>query len=267
MNGQMAGVWYRASIKSLVWYPKADFVEAGYSIPTTWNEMIALSDQMISDNRTPWCLGIGSGPATGWIGTDWVEDIMLRTTTPENYDNWVNGELLFSSTVVSTAWQTMGDIWFDDDYVLGGRQAITTTFFLDAMNPMYEDPPGCWMHRQGLFIIQNIPDSAEFGIDVDYFYLPSIDSQYGDPVLIAGDIAAAFNDTAVIRDYVSYLTTGESVKFFVESGIYLSPHRDASLDWYPESSKGAAEILSNADTVRFDGSDLMPGAVAECPYR
>jgi alpha-glucoside transport system substrate-binding protein len=261
INGHMAGVWYRTSAKSLVWYPKDDFDAATYSIPTSWTEMIALSDQMVSDGRTPWCLGIASGPATGWVGTDWVEDIMLRTTSPENYDKWVNGEMKFSSTEVISAWQTMGEIWFADDYVLGGRQAITTTFFLNAMDPIYENPPGCWLHRQSMFIANSIPESAEFGIDVDYFYLPPIDSQYGDPVLVAGDIAAAFKDTAAIRDYISYLTTGESVKYFVELGTYLSPHKDTSLEVYPEISKGSAEILLNADTVRFDGSDLMPGVV------
>ena len=261
MDGQMAGVWYRTTTKSLVWYPKNDFDTAAYSIPTSWAEITALSDQMVSDGRTPWCLGIDSGPATGWVGTDWVEDILLRTTTPENYGKWVDGELQFSSTEVISAWQTMGDIWFADDYVLGGRQAITTTSFVNAMDPMFEDPPGCWLHRQSLFIANFIPESAEFGIDVDYFYLPSIDSQYGDPALVAGDIAASFRDQTAVRDYVTYLTTGESVKYFVEMGTHLSPHKDSNLDWYPKITKGAAEILLNADTVRFDGSDLMPGQV------
>lgn len=261
INGQIAGVWYRTTNKSLVWYPKADFDAANYAVPTTWDQMIALSEEMILDGRTPWCLGIASGPATGWVGTDWVEDIMLRTTTPENYDKWVNGELKFNSTEVISAWQTMGDIWFTDDYVLGGRDAITTTSFYEAINPMFEDPPGCWLHRQSLFIAGFFPESAEFGIDVDYFYLPPIDSKYGDPVLVAGDIAAAFNDTEEIRDYVSYLTTSESVKYFIESGTYISPHKDSKLEWYPDSLRGAAEILSDADTVRYDGSDLMPGVV------
>ena len=129
------------------------------------------------------------------------------------------------------------------------------------MDPMYEDPPGCWLHRKGLFIADFMPESAEFGFDVDYFYLPPIDSQYGDPVLLAGDIAAAFKDTAAIRDYVSYLTTGGSVKYFVELGTYLSPHNDSRLEWYPERLKGADEILSFTDRVRFDGTYLMPGEV------
>ncbi|MDX1614376.1 MAG: ABC transporter substrate-binding protein, partial [Candidatus Promineifilaceae bacterium] len=79
----VAGVWYRASPKSFVWYPKDDFEAAGYEIPTTWDEMLALSDQIVADGGVPWCIGIESSGATGWVTTDWLEDIMLRTQPPE----------------------------------------------------------------------------------------------------------------------------------------------------------------------------------------
>jgi alpha-glucoside transport system substrate-binding protein len=261
-NSEVAGVWYRANLKSLVWYPVLEFANAGYQVPQTWAEMIALSDQMVTNGQTPWCIGIESGGATGWPGTDWVEDIMLRTTTPENYDRWTSGELNFTSLEVRDAFVTMGDIWFNEDYVLGGRAAITTTFFGDAPLPMFDNPPGCWLHRQASFIPQFFPSGAEYGIDYDYFYLPPIDSTYGSPVLVAGDIYGIFADRPEMRDFVAFLSTGESVRAIVEMGGWLSPHNDASLDWYPtDAERGYAEILANADTVRFDGSDLMPAEI------
>lgn len=261
-EGEMAGVWYKVgSLKSLVWFPKQAFIAEGYLIPTTWTELLALSDQIVIDGRTPWCLGIESTGATGWVGTDWVEDIMLRTTSPENYDKWTTGELKFVSPEVENAFSLMGDIWFEDDYVLGGREAITTTFFGDAIQPMFNDPPDCWLHRQANFIPYFFPDGVEIGDEVDYFYLPPIDTQYGDPALIAGDVAGAFNDRPEVHHYVQYLTTGESVRYWVERGEAISPHKDASLDWYPTQDRGYAEIVMNADTIRFDGSDLMPDEV------
>jgi alpha-glucoside transport system substrate-binding protein len=37
---------------------------------------------------------------------------------------------------------------------------------------------------------------------------------------------------------------------------------DSSLDWYTNDvDRGVAEIILNATSVRFDGSDLMPGEV------
>lgn len=260
-KGQIIGVWYKASLKSLVWYPVPEFTDAGYQIPTTWNELLALSDQMVTDGRTPWCIGIESGGASGWVATDWVEDIMLRTTSPGNYDKWVDGDLKFIYPEVKNAVQTMSNIWFNDAYVLGGRHAITSTFFGDAVTPLFDNPPGCWLHRQGSWIPLFFPSGAQIGVDVDYFSLPPIDVQYGEPALVAGDIAGVFADRPEVRELVQYLTTGESLRAWIEAGGVVAPHKDADLNWYPTADRGFAEIISNATTIRFDGSDLMPGQV------
>ncbi len=262
MNDIMAGVWYRANVKSLVWYPSPEFSDAGYAIPQTWDEMLALSDQMVADGNVPWCIGMESSGATGWVATDWMEDIMLRTVPPEKYDQWVRGELPFSSPEVKNAAEIMGNIWFNEDYVFGGTTNILTVPFGDAPTPMFNEPPNCWMHRQASFITGFFPEGVTLGEDVQYFYLPPIDEELGKPVLGAGDIFAAFNDRPEVREAMKYLTTGESTKSWLQSGGFVSPHNDTPLDWYPtEIDRGYAEILQNADTFRFDGSDLMPGAV------
>jgi len=258
----MAGVWGRANGKSLVWYPKAAFDAAGYKVPQTWDEMMALSDQIASDGDTPWCIGIESGAATGWAMTDWMEDVMLRTTSPENYDKWVKGELKFDSPEVKNALKYVTAIWFNDKYVYGGRKAITTTSFGDAPKPMFQNPPKCWLHRQGNFITSFFPEGLKPGVDYDFFYLPPIDAKYGKPVLGAGDIYAMFSDRPETRAVIQYFSTGDSVKGWVQAGGAISPHKDSSLDWYADPvTKKVAEIIQGATTFRFDGSDLMPGAV------
>ncbi len=263
MDDIMAGVWYRANVKSLVWYPVPEFSEAGYEIPETWDEMLALSDQMVADGSTPWCIGIESSGATGWPATDWMEDIMLRTQPAEKYDQWVTGELPFDSPEVKQAAEIMGDIWFNDDYVLGGTASILTTPFGDAPTPMFDDPPSCWLHRQASFIPAFFPDGVTLGEDVDFFYLPPIlPDEIPQPVLGAGDLFAAFNDRPEVRQVMEYLTTGRSTQAWLQSGGFVSPHNDTPLDWYPtDTDRKYAEILTNASVFRFDGSDLMPGAV------
>ena len=258
----MAGVWQRFNGKSLVWYPKAKFEEAGYEIPQTWDELMALTQQIADDGDTAWCIGIESGAATGWPATDWIEDIMLRTTSLENYDKWTRGELKFESPEVKNAAELMAQIWFNDDYVYGGRASIVSTFFGDAPTPMFEDPPKCWLHRQGNFITSFFPEGVEAGKDYDFFYFPPIDAEYGKPFLVAGDIMAMFNDRPEVRAVMEFFSTGESVKAWLAAGGALSPHNDASLDWYGDDvERGIAELVQQADAVRFDGSDLMPGAV------
>ena len=262
LGGQIAGVWYRGNVKSLVWYPKDDFDAAGYEIPTTWDEMLALSDQIVADGGVPWCIGIESSGATGWPATDWIEDIMLRTQPPEKYDEWTSGELPFDSPEVRNAIETMEVIWKNPDYVLGGDIGIATTPFGDAPNGMFDDPPSCWLHRQASFIPAFFPEGTEIGTDVDFFYLPMIDEAYGEPVLTAGDIAAMYNDRPEVRAVMAYLSTGESMKGWVEAGGFIAPHTDSSLDWYTtDIDRRFAEMLQNASVTRFDGSDLMPAAV------
>jgi alpha-glucoside transport system substrate-binding protein len=224
--------------------------------------MTELMDEIVADGDTPWCIGIQSGVATGWPATDWMEEIMLRTTSLENYDRWTSGELPFTDPIVKNAAQRMADIWFNEDYVYGGRQQIVSTDFGASTAPMFEDPPRCWMHKQGNFITSFFPEDAEAGVDYDFFYLPSIDEQYGKPVLFAGDLMSAFNDRPEVRAVMQYWTTFDSLKGWVASGGALSPHNDADLSAYgSDVERKIAEVLANADSVRFDGSDLMPGAV------
>jgi alpha-glucoside transport system substrate-binding protein len=257
-----AGVWERVNGKSFVWYPKAAFDAAGYKVPTTWDELTQLEDQIKSDGDTPWCIGIESGAATGWPVTDWLEEMMLRTTSLENYDKWVTGELKFSSPEVTKAAEEVGRIFLGEGMVNGGAAGIVGTAFGDAPKAMFEDPPKCWLHRQGNFITSFFPADAKPGVDYDVFYLPGLDPQYGSPVLVAGDIWAAFSDRPEVMAVMEYFTKGEHLKGWIESGGAIAPQKDADLAWYGDDiTRFVAQTIVEADAVRFDASDLMPGAV------
>lgn len=263
IGGIQTGVWYRASVKSLVWYNLPVFEAEGYEIPETWDALLALSDRMVADGYVPWTIGIESSGATGWTATDWIEDIMLRIHPPEAYDRWVTGDLPFNSPEVREAVAVMTDIWFNEDYVLGGREGIVLTPFGDAPTPMTVDPPAALMHRQASFIAGFFPEEgAEVGRTIGFFYLPPIDPAQGRPVLGAGDLFGPMQDRPEVRAVMRYLSTGESTRAWLELGGFVSPHNDTPLDWYPTvTDRGIAEILQGATTFRFDASDLMPGAV------
>ncbi|MFW5994497.1 MAG: ABC transporter substrate-binding protein [Spirochaetia bacterium] len=263
VDGDVAGVWYRTSVKSLVWYEPNIFDEEGYEIPETWDEMLELTDQMVDDGYTPWSIAMESAGATGWVGTDWIEDIMLRIHEPEVYDQWVTNDIPFDSEEVREAFEVLGEIWFNEDYVLGGTDSILTVPFGDGANPLLTDPPQALMHRQASFIRGFMPDETEVGpdADVDFFYLPPIDEEQGEPVLVAGDIMSAMQDRPEVRAVMRFLSTAEGARGWLEQGGFVAPHADVDFDWYPEVDGRYAEILDNADTVRFDASDLMPGSV------
>lgn len=265
VDGQLYGLAYRASAKSLVWYSPTDFAEAGYSVPTTFDELIALSDQIVADGGTPWCMGFESGEATGWPGTDWVEDILLRQQGGEFYDQWVAHEVPFNDPKVSTAFETFGQIALDPSYVFGGSQGILTTFFGDAQTPMFApDGPQCWLHRQASFYSSFLPDGVTVAPDGDTyaFLFPPIDSSVSTPVMGGGDFAVAFADRPEVMEVMKFLATPASGEVWAGIGGYASPHKDFDVSLYPAGiDQVAGEALASAEVFRFDGSDAMPSAV------
>ena len=262
VDGELYGIWYRASVKSLVWYDPQEFAARGYEIPETWSEMMALSDRIVADGGTPWCLGMESGDATGWVGTDWIEDIMLRTAGAEVYDQWVNHEIAFNAPPVQEAFEQFGEIVLNPEYIYGGVVGAISIPFGDSPRGLLQEPPNCYLHRQASFIASFLPEEAVLGENIAVFPFPSIDPEFGNPVLVAGDVFAMFNDTPEARALMQYLATPEPHEIWAKLGGFISPHQQVSLDVYPnEVAQTQAEILANAETVRFDASDMMPSQV------
>jgi alpha-glucoside transport system substrate-binding protein len=263
-EGEHYGLPTNINLKSMVWYPVDDFEAAGYEVPTTWDEMIALSDQIVEDGGTPWCVGYQSEGSTGWPATDWMEDIMLRTAGLETYTQWHTHEIPFNDPAVEAAGQMFGDVMFAEGYVLGGAENTPSLAFGDAPAPMFEDPPGCWLHRQASFITAFFPEDAEPGVDYDWFPLPPIDQE---GTLFAGELAVTFRDAPEVRDFLERFM-GEDVQCAMGSepgSSRISPNVNVGADCYPNPIlAGASEVLTAAleeGTGGFDASDLMPPEV------
>jgi alpha-glucoside transport system substrate-binding protein len=143
LEGKVYGVPASMNVKSLVWYPKKAFEAKGYTVPTTIAELEALTEKIKADGTPPWCVGIESAAATGWVATDWMEDFVLRYGGPEKYDQWVRHEIPFNDAVVVQAAQEFEKLALADGNVFGGRKGVVSTNFGTAINPMFSDPPKC----------------------------------------------------------------------------------------------------------------------------
>ena len=262
-DGKFYGVPYKSDVKSLVWYNPDNFADFGYEVPETMEDLIALSEQMVEDGNTPWCIGLGSGAATGWPATDWVEDIMLRTQTPEVYDQWVNNEIPFNDPRVIEAIETFGSFAKNDQFVQGGGEAVAATDFRESPKGLFTSPPQCFMHRQASFIPAFFGDDVEVGQDADFFYFPAFGGKdLGQPVLGAGTFFAMTKESDATKALMDFLTTAIGHEVWMAQSGFLSPHTGANAELYPnDAARGQGEILTNASTFRFDGSDLMPGAI------
>jgi alpha-glucoside transport system substrate-binding protein len=254
---------YKIDVKSLVWYSPDNFADAGYAVPQSMEELKALTDQIVADGGTPWCIGLGSGGATGWPATDWVEDLMLRTQSPEVYDAWVKNELAFNSPEVVAAIDEFGAFARNDAYVAGGAAAVASTDFRDSPKGLFSSPPQCYMHRQASFIPSFFPEGTVVPDDADFFYFPAYaEKDLGKPVLGAGTLAFITKDSEASRAFIEFLKTPIAHEVWMAQSGFLTPLKSANPELYGNAAlKKMGEILLNSTTFRFDGSDLMPGAV------
>jgi alpha-glucoside transport system substrate-binding protein len=263
-NGEHYGLPTNINLKSMVWYPKDDFDAAGYEVPTTWDDLMALSDQIVADGSTPWCVGFESEGASGWPATDWMEDIMLRTAGPETYDQWVNHEIPFNDPAVLAAGERFGDVMFHEGYVLGGADQTPNIAFGDAPLPMFDDPPGCWLHRQASFINSFFPEDAVAGEDYDWFPLPPIDQE---GTLFAGELTVAGSNRPEVVDFLQRFidVPVQCAMGGVTASSRISPNVNVGPDCYANDILADASVILadslKEGTGRFDASDLMPAEV------
>ena len=264
-QGTVYAIFISADLKSLVWYHPKAFANAGYQIPQTWDELMALSDKIAAQGRSPWSIGLESGAASGWPGTDWIEDIMLRTAGPEIYDKWVNHEISWTDPTVKHAWELFGGIARNEKYVYGGPATALATNFKEAPDVLFATQPRAYMHKQATFIksfILKYDPDLNPGEDFSFFPFPSIDLEYGTPALVAADMFAMFKDTPEARALMRYLATAGAQEIWVAQLGKLAANRRVNPNAYPDDlTRKAASILASANTFRFDGSDQMPAAV------
>lgn len=271
---------YKVDVKSTIWYPIKAFEAAGYAVPTTYDELIALADKIVADgNGSPFCIGMEAGTATGWQATDWLEDIVLRTAGIDAYNKWINHELLFDSPEIMAAMEKAAQLWFTEGYVYGGNTAIVATPQTQPMDPMFPTDgnwegftPGCWMQKQATWYGPDFfpdqrtsgqPSQFVIGEDIGLFYFPPIDPAQGTPALGAGDALMVMADRPEVRAAAQYLSTPAGIEAWVKAGSALSANQTTPADWYAGNYKleVASGIVANATSFGFDASDLMPPAV------
>jgi alpha-glucoside transport system substrate-binding protein len=260
VDGKTFGIFFLGSIKGLIWY-NPNVYSGG--APTSWDDLVVKATEAAAttgaDTRA-WCVAVGSDAATGWPATDWIEDFLLRESGPEVYDAWVAGTHKWSSPEVKRAFEGYGSV-VAEDAVYGGANTVLTTPFADGGNPLFTDPPGCIFHHQAswmssLFTQQAGAQPGEY----DYYAFPDIEPAYAGSVVGAGDYMAVFNDTPQSRALIQYLATAEAQSIWVGIGGQLSGNRTVT-NYPDELLARSGEVLANAQTFRFDGSDLMPQAM------
>jgi alpha-glucoside transport system substrate-binding protein len=273
--GHVWGIPYKADVKSTVWYPIKAFAAKGYTVPTTYDELVTLADKIVADGSHPFCASAGGpGTATGWQLTDWVEEVVLKTQGLDYYNKWITHEVKFSDPGIKAAFDKVAKLLFTDKYVDGGGTAIVNTDQKTPMDPMFNQDtaaPGCWMQKiptwygPDFFPDQRTsgqPSKYIIGEDIGIFAFPTIDpAQKGAEG--SGDTLLMMADRPEVRAVAEFLSTPEGLQRWIEAGSAISSNNKTPAEWYAGAYKlkVAADIVAKASFIGFDASDLMPASV------
>jgi alpha-glucoside transport system substrate-binding protein len=264
-SGKWVGLMVKADIKSIIWYSPAMFEAYGYEVPGTWAELDALVEQMVADGLVPWSMGMESGDATGWTGSDFIQDILLVQEGPQYVLDLISGKVPYDDAGVKAAYETYGKWAKDAKYTVGGAAGTVSTGFVDAIYKVFSDPPEAMMVKQSGFaggeVAKQYPDLA-YGVDYDFFGVPGAQGLQG-----GTDLMMVFNATPAVKALVGYLTSEAGAKKWAEVGFDLSPNTKATGMYADAALAKKGAILATAQGFTPDIGDSIPGGFGNAEWK
>ena len=260
------GVPYLNYTKSHIWYVPENFEDAGYKIPQTWEEMRALEQQIIADGATPWCYALQAEGSTGWLAQDALEEILLRSYPVEVYDKWITNEVKMDDPRIVAALEDLGKMLRDEKMVFGGPKYVASVDWRVAAVGIFKSPPECYMYHNASAIPSCCwPEDKKYeNGDYDFFYYPARANRpdlASRPVNGGGHFMTITKDSPVARGFMEWLMTPIAHELWMAQGGFLTPHKHVNNALNPPLIGKLNETFLNAEPFRFDGADLMPGAV------
>lgn len=265
VGGEQYGVPFRISVKSLVWFRPDVFATNGWEVPASLDELEALVEEIDqTDGIRPWCMAMGAGRSTGWVATDWVEDLVLRESGPDAYQAWASGDLDFASLEITSAFDRFRELVLAPGRVAGGLASVVDVPVEDVDTPLFSEPPGCAMFKQADFAVSWMPDGTSVGPDgdVDWFPLPAEEAGEVPPLLVGGDLAVQLSDRPEVDELMAYLAGPEAGRSWAEQGGFLSPKDSVGPEVYSGAlDRELVDLVGTSPRLAFDASDQMPPAV------
>ncbi|WP_210508496.1 ABC transporter substrate-binding protein [Naasia sp. SYSU D00057] len=262
IDGTFYGAPMLASVKGFIWYSPSEFEEKGYEIPTTLDELMTLTETIAAEgDHLPWCAGVESGGATGWPATDWIEDMVLRLHGPDVYDQWVTHEIPFNDPRIVEAIDAAGEYLKNPEFI--DTQSIVSTPFQEGGLPILDGT--CSLHHQASFYEVNWGEGVNVAPDGDVyaFLMPPAEAGGDLQVTGGGETVVAFHEGDAIDAVMTHMSSDVFANLRVSEGGTVSANNGVD----PENASSpllqqTIEILQDPNTTfRYDGSDLMPGAV------
>ncbi len=240
-----------ANVKGYVWYSPAKFKEWGVSIPKTYDELLTSPRRSSRRRARPRGRRFRLGDASGWPGTDWIEDLVLRQSGPEVYDQWVANEVKFTDPQIKEAFDAVGQILLNPAYVnagFGDVKSINSVAFADVAAKVADG--SCPMTHQASFLSSNFL-TVKNAAAARSRSLPTVTStrscsrcEEGEQsVEGGGEFVATFSDDANVQKVAEFMSSPEFADARVKLGGVISANKGA------DPSLASSEFLQEAMKV------------------
>lgn len=257
-DDEVYGFIFKAANKSTVWFNVNLYEQAGVEPAEDFERFLEDAQTLKASGTRAYSIGVDAG----WPLTDMFENIYLREAGPELYDQLAEHEIPWTHPSVKQALRSMTEVIGEGDNIVGGRQgALQTDFPTSVTNAFKENPDGAQV-IEGDFVRTEIEASTQAKplVDYDVFPFPSVEGSEG-VVVGGGDTIVMFNQTPAAKALVEYLATAEAAEAWAEMGGFASPNQQLDENVYPdELTRRTASAIADAETFRFDLSDLQPAA-------
>ncbi len=267
-NGSVNGKWLalpvKADIKTIIWYSPAVFKAKKYDVPKTWDDLNTLVETMVKNGDVPWSMGFESGDATGWTGSDFIQDILLVQQGPDYVNNIIAGKVPYNDPGVKAAYEIYGKWAKDPKYTVGGAQGTLSTNFLDAIYKPFSDPPQAMMVKQSGFagdaVAAKFPD-LKYGADYDFFPVPGAKGLQG-----GADLMFSFSKSAAVQAFITYLSSPLGGENWAKAGFGESPNKAATGKYTDAALQKKADALANTTGFTYDLGDTIPGGFGKAEW-
>lgn len=194
----------------VVFYNKSQFAAKGYTVPTTWDDYVALSKKMKADGIIP----IAFGDKDGWPALGTFDILNLRINGYDYHTKLMKHEIPWTDQGVHTVFQHWAEIM---PYMQTGANG---RIWQDAAKTLETKKAGMMFQGTNQVAAQYVTDKADLD-DLDFFTFPAINPAYGQDYMDAPTDGFMLSKKAKNKDaakaILEYIGTGEAEAAFLKT--------------------------------------------------
>ncbi|TPW28108.1 ABC transporter substrate-binding protein [Pararhizobium mangrovi] len=256
VDGKMIGV-FQGMNPFMVWYnPKA---YTGPNPPKNWQALVDYTDAEAKKGNTTWCAAQGAGAASGFPGSQMIENIFLKKYGPELYNKWGRGELAWTSPQVKDAFEEFNRVIAGKGHLQGGRIGAISTSISTGYNGLTASPPTCQLVLWAAWVPGLIGDTAKPGDNIDFFRMPPEDPKFANYEMYQSAIVIGFSDRPETKAFLEFAASTAAQTYLASLNRWPVANSNVPIDAYPSPllRKIAKTYFGNSDVQFVAGPNVL----------